>query len=171
MASQLIVPALQNLAGAFNNAVDAARKDLEGYADIFEFLKLEVEKPMNERRNVFHLFKCAVFGQAEVMKKLQVSNQAELEKLWEEHLANPGVKQAVDALKDAEKKWLAFVEEVEEKLVPEEDKLTTNPPASVGQQLHNDLCVIYGLSGSPESLEAVCKGAKYTLFMYVRHLG
>ncbi len=58
------------------------------------------------------LYNCAVYGQGEIMKKLQVNTRAEMEKLWTEHLDNPDVKEAVDALMDAEKKWLAFVEEV-----------------------------------------------------------
>ncbi len=62
-----------------------------------------------------------------------------MEKLWGQHLDNPDVMKAVDGFKDAEKKWTDFVQEVDGKLAPEEDKLTITAAASVGKQLKRDL--------------------------------
>ncbi len=160
MASQLIVSSLQTLTDAFHKDVNAARKDLQAYTDINEFLKYE--KAEFTKKNFTRLTKCAVYGQGEIMKKLQVNTRAEMEKLWAEHLDNPDVKEAVDALMDAEKKWLAFVEEVDQMLALEEDKLTTNSPASVGQQLQKDLYFVNGSSGCPEKLEMVLQESTYS---------
>lgn len=105
------------------------------------------------------------------MKKLDVRNRVELEKLWGEHLDNPDVKSAVDAQMDTEKRWLDLVAETDRRLAIEEDKLTTNVPASVGTQLNTDVNVIDGSSGSVLSLDTICKESPHTLFVYLRHYG
>ncbi len=117
------------------------------------------------------LFIVAVYGSSECMTKLGVGTRAEMEKLLEEYLGNPDVKEAVHALQSAEKNWLDFVAEVESKLAIEEDKLTTNSPASIGKQLRKDLCLTDATSGHPANLESLWKESKYTLFMYLRHFG
>ncbi len=162
----LLVSSLQGLAQSYQNAVDGARKEFEASTDIHLFLQY-VEGPFKMSR----LFVVAVHGQAECMKKLKVSNRAEIEKLWSEHLDNPGVKEAVDAFMDAERNWVELVKEVDRKLAIEEDKVTPNSAAHVGQQLPKSLSILDGSSGHPVNLETIWKESMYTLFMYVRHMG
>ena len=105
-----LVSSLQVLATLFTNAVEAARRELEASFDVYEFLKYRGKLKKSQ------LFTVAVYGTAECMKKLGVGTRAEMEELWGEHLGKPDVKEAVDALLKAEKSWLDFVEEVENKL-------------------------------------------------------
>lgn len=165
----LLVSSLQALTKSFNNAVEGARKEFEASNDIYQFLKFERRESGIQKMS--RLFTTAVYGCAQCMKKLGVCTRTEMEKLWEKHLGNPDVKEAVDTFMEAEKSWLEFVAEVDSKLSIEEDKLTTNTPASIGKQLPKDFCFIDASSGHPANLEVIWEESKYTLFMYVRHFG
>ena len=171
----ILATSLHNLSESFHSAVDSARIEFEASTDVYQFLKYEDQYLKKEEptkiENMARLFAVAVYGQAECMKKLGVGTRAEMEKLWGEHLTNPDVSEAVDALLNAERSWLEFVDQVDQKLAIEEDKLTTSSPAHAGKQLPRDLCIFNASSGQQADLDSLCKASKYTLFMYVRNFG
>ena len=172
----LLATSLHSLSESYHKALNSVRKDFEASTGIYQFLKYKDQylKKDNfepeEPENLAWLFLVSVHGQAECFKKLGVGTRAEMEKLWGEHLANPDVKEAVDALQNAEKTCLEFVDEVDQKLAIEEGKFSGSP-AHTGMQLPKDLSVIDASSGHPTALESICKTSKYTLFMYIRHFG
>ena len=172
----LLATSLHSLSESYNKALNSARKEFEASTGIHEFLKYEDnfskkgDSEPEEPKNLARLFKVSVYGQAECFKKLGVGTRAEMEKLWGEHLANPDVKEAVDALQNAENSSLKFIDEVDQKLAIEEGKFSGGP-SHAGMQLPKELSVIDASSGHPTALESICKTSKYTLFMYVRHFG
>ena len=163
----LLVPALQSLTELFQVSVEEASECYKASSNVYEFLEF---KGHHSSTGLTSLSK-VVFGYAECFKKLGVGTRAEMEKLWGEHLGNPDVKEAVDALLKAKKSWMDVVAEVESKLTIEEDKLTIKPPASTGKQLPKDLCLVESSSGCSTNLESLWKESKYTLFVYLRHFG
>lgn len=172
----LLATSLHSLSKSYHKALNGARMDLESSTDIYKFLeyKDQEDSEPEEPENMARLFKVTVYGQAECFKKLGVGTRAELEKLWGEHLTNPDVKAAVDAVENAEKSRLQFLDELDQKLVIAdlEGKFSGSPAqAHTGMQLPKDLCIIDASSGQPTAIESICKTSKYTLFMYVRHFG
>lgn len=165
-----LVPALQLLTQSFHDSVDASRKELQAATSVYQFMSIQEEElTQTTKIKMRRLFQCAVFGQAEFMKKLGVGSREEMEQLWGQQLGDPDVRKAVDAFKDAEKKWLDFVQEVDQMLALEEDKLTITGAATIGKQLRRDLHVIDGSSGSTLDIGTVCNQSPHTLFMYIRH--
>lgn len=172
----LLAISLHSLSESSHNALNSARKDFEASTGIYQFLEYKnqflkkKDSELEEPKNLARLFIVSVYGQAECFKKLGVGTRAEMEKLWGEHLTNPDVKEAVDALQNAEKSWLEFLDEVDQKLAIEEGKFGGSP-SHAGMQLPKELSIIDASSGQPASIESICKTSKYTLFMYVRHFG
>ena len=105
------------------------------------------------------------------MEKVGVKTKAELEQLWEQHSNDPQVRGVVKALLEAEEEFAEFIIEADKSLIPQEDVRVINDTAIAGKVLPKDLTLIDAVSGLPSPLESCWKGAKFTLFMLVRHHG
>ena len=161
----LLVSSLSALTEKIQSTVEGAR-EAYSQAELFEFLAYSHDANWG----VMKLF-AVTPAYAECLKKLGLQSKAELEQLWEKHDGEPGVKDAVQKLLLAENSFTEFVDEVEGKLIPFENRLTTKEPVQVGQHLPKDHPLIDVSSGKSLTLEACWKEAKYTLFVLLRLFG
>ena len=162
-----LVSSLSALAEKIESTVKVTREDFKSTTDIYEFLRWD----NHDNEHGIQKLGTATAGYVECMQKLGVKTKAELEQLWAKHYGEPGVKEAVEKLLAVEKNFSDFTEEVESQLRPLESKLTVKDPACVGAVLPKDQPLIDVSSGQPVTLESCWKGAKFTLFVFLRMLG
>lgn len=161
----LLVESLLNLAKKIESAVERTREDYNK-SELYQFLTYS----KNSNHGILKIF-AATPAYADCMKKLGVQSKAELEDLWGKHYGEPGVKDAVDILLQAENNFTMCVAEIEGKLRPLETKLTLNSAARIGQDLPEEHPLVEIPSGKQISLQACWKGAKFTLFVLLRLFG
>ena len=160
----LLVSSLSAVRKTYENVIERSRADVKrGEVSPMLHFDHDIESPS---RRFFVL----VVSYVQCMKRLGVQTWAEVKQLWSKHYGEPEVKEAVDNLLEAEKKYAEFVAEVESIISPLEDKLTKKAP-KVGEMLQKDLSLIEIPSGQPKPLEESWKGAKFTLFVFLRLLG
>lgn len=162
----LLVSCLSVLAEKIEKCVNLTREDFKASTDLYEFVMYSHDV----NHGIMKLI-AATPGYVECMQKLGVKTKAELEQLWAKHYGEPGVKEAVEKLLEAEKKYAEFIAEVESELSPNENKLTINDAAKEGEMLPKDHGLIEIPSGQPVTLESCWKGAKFTLFVLLRLFG
>ena len=133
-------------------------------SDLYHFMKL------GNRNGITALFAVS-HAYSDCMKRVGVQSRVELERLWAQHYSHADVRDAVEALLEAEEAFNEFVGKVERKLVPYEDVAITKRPATVGQLLPKELGLIDASSGQPTTLDMYWKDSKFTLFVLVRHFG
>ena len=162
----LLATSLTTLTKAFHTATKVSREDYEA-SELSQFLTYKHDP----NHGILKL--CAVIpAYAECMKAVGVTTRAELEQLWTKHGQEPDVKEAVEKLLQAEKELNEFVDEIDAKINPSEDKLTLkNGPPPNGQPFPDLNSLIEIPSGEPAALETFYKKAKFTLFVFLRLLG
>ena len=159
----LLVSQLSALAKTYESTIERFRAEFKP-EDIYELQSIK-----HDQNHIGDRFGALLLGYVQCMKPLGVQTEAELEQLWSKHYGEPEVKEAVDNLLEAEKKFTELLAEIESLQSPLEDKLTKKA-AKVGQMLPKDLPVIEMPSGQPTALEDSWNGAKFTLFVLLRLL-
>lgn len=162
---KLLVASLLTLAKKIEGAVDRTREDYNK-ADLYEFITYSHDKS----HGIMKLL-AVVFAYAECMKELGLRSKRELEQLWRKHSQEPGVKDAVENLVQAEEKFANFVADIERKVNPLENKLTVKDKPQVGHELPKEYSLIEIPSGQKVPIESCWKGAKFTLLVLLRLFG
>ncbi len=160
----MVVSSLSDLSERIVGVVNRVWENYRASTDLYEFIKRGNREGITALYAVSHAY-------SDCMKRVGVQTRVELEQLWGQHYSDPQVRDAVEAVLEAEEKFAEFVARVEEELVPCENVSVSNDPAIVGQVLPKDLGLLDASSGQPTTLDAYWKESKFTLFVLVRHFG
>ena len=162
----MLASSLAGITEKVESAVKLTREEFEKATDLQKFIIYKNDVSYGVMK-----LAAPVMGYAECMTKMGVKTKAELEQLWEKHIAEPQVKEAVDNLLKAEKNFTDCLNEIEQKLLLQEDQLTTNQEAQGGQEFPKGHSLTEIPSGQPTSPEACWKESKFTLFVFLRLFG
>lgn len=164
--ASLLASSLAGITEKIEGAVKQTREEFGKSTDLYKFIIYS-----NDVNYGVMKLAAPVVGYAECMTKMGVKTKAELEQLWEKHIAVPEVKEAVDNLLKAERNFTDCLNEIEQKLLLQEDQLTTKEQAQAGQEFPKGHSLIEIPSGKPTSPEACWKNSKFTLFVFLRLFG
>lgn len=160
-----LLPSVLALGKAMEGLVESGKANYSASSDISDYIRLD-------NKNGIRLLYRAKSLYVECMRKVGVKTRKELEQLWAKGYSNPALRDAVEALLEAEDAFSEFTSMLDRDLVEYEERNSTSQDAiKAGQRLPEDLCFVEASSGEAVPLESHWKTTRFTLFVLLRHFG
>ena len=161
--SDALVTELRTLAESITSMVEKVSASRSSYT-LEQFVNTDRRK---ENGGMYWLY--PVLDYVRCFRALGVKDRVQLGSLCKRRHAEPGVRDAVDALLQSEEDFAGFVSQLDREMKAAEDKLSVSNHLTVGSHLPTELELLDVDSSSVVSLGTILGRAPFTLFVFKRH--
>ena len=166
----ILVEALVNLTEVLESCTIRCEESFQKSVSIEDFVKISADR-MAKPSHMFYANLPILGAYAECMSRLSVKTKRELDEIFNRHSQDQEVTTRLGDLTAAEEKYESLMARIHQVVVESENKAAFLEITTVGKILPQNIALVEAKLGETVSLESYWKKSKYTLFIFMRHLG